>query len=202
MQFSPTSARRFFYLLTMNEILITTDLRGFDLKFKTKPGVFSKHQIDAGTQLLINSLDIQPNDNILDLGCGYGPIGIVAAKLAPEGKTVLVDANIRAVRLTQENIRLNKIPNAKALLSDGLEAVEQQKFQVVASNPPASSGLDIFNEFLANAKKCLSASGKIYFVTQERLKPTIERQFNRFFGNYQLVNRSREYIISLAVNEL
>lgn len=185
----------------MNDILITTKLRGFDLSFKTKPGVFSKHQIDTGTRLLIESLEIEPNDSVLDLGCGYGPIGIVAAKLAPKGKSVLVDANIRAVRLAQENIKLNKIPNAQSQLSDGLETVSGQKFHLIASNPPASVGLDIFNEFLTDAKQCLSAGGKTYFVTQERLKPAVERLFKTIFGNYKLVNRSRGYIISLAVEE-
>lgn len=183
----------------MNEISIKTNLRGFDLSFKTKPGVFSKNQVDNGTRLLAESLEIQPTDNVLDLGCGYGPIGIVAAKLAPRGKSVLVDTNIRAVRLAEENITLNHVENAKALLSDGFEVVTGEKFHIIACNPPASSGLELFEEFLRGAKKYLIADGKIYFVTQERLKPVVERLFKKVFGNYELVNRSRGYIISLAI---
>lgn len=183
----------------MDKALITTNLRGHEFQFKTKPGVFSKHQVDTGTRLLIEALDVRQDDNILDLGCGYGPIGIVAAKLAPQGQTTLIDTNIRAVRLAEENIRLNHLQNARALLSDGLEAVDRQKFDIVASNPPASSGLEIFEEFIKGAQGCLTHKGKIYFVTQERLKPTVERLFNRFFSNYKLVNRSRGYIISLSI---
>ncbi|KKT78145.1 MAG: Methyltransferase small [Microgenomates group bacterium GW2011_GWB1_44_8] len=185
----------------MNNDLIETNLRGSCFRFKTKPGVFSKHQIDTGTTLLINSLEIQTTDNILDLGCGYGPIGTVAARLAPKGQTTLIDANIRAIKLAEENIKLNNIPNANVILSDGLEAVSNLRFNLIVSNPPASAGLGIFEEFIHDAYRCLVNNGCVYFVTQERLKPAVDRLFKHFFGNYKLVNRSRGYIISLAVKK-
>jgi 16S rRNA (guanine1207-N2)-methyltransferase len=185
----------------MESYLIKTRLRGHDFIFKTRAGVFSKHQVDVGTNLLIESLDVKPNDVVLDLGCGYGAVGIVAAGLTPGGKSILVDANIRAVRLAQENVVLNKIGNAEVRLSDGLEAVINERFDVIASNPPASSGLGLFDEFAQDAKECLKPGGKIYFVTQERLKPAVERLFTSVFGNYELAKRSRGYIISVARKE-
>lgn len=187
----------------MEELLIKIKLRGFNLTFKTRPGVFSKHRIDPGTELLINSLAVRPDDTILDLGCGYGPVGITTAKLAPRGKTILVDANIRAVRLTEENIKLNQIKNAEALLSDGLEAVasKENAFNIIASNPPESSGLDIFEEFTAAGKKLLKTDGRFYFVTQERLLPAARRCFEKTFRNYEMIKRSRGYGVSLARKE-
>ena len=87
------------------------------------------------------------------------------------------------------------------ILSDGLEAVSNLRFNLIVSNPPASAGLGIFEEFIHDAYRCLVNNGCVYFVTQERLKPAVDRLFKHFFGNYKLVNRSRGYIISLAVKK-
>ncbi|MGZ4110855.1 MAG: class I SAM-dependent methyltransferase, partial [Tumebacillaceae bacterium] len=75
---------------------IKENLRGFDLTFWTDAGVFSKVQIDFGSQLLIETMEIPEDASVLDVGCGYGPIGITAAKLAPNGTVTMVDVNERA----------------------------------------------------------------------------------------------------------
>ena len=184
-----------------NVVEIKAKLRGKAFLFRTKPGVFAKNDIDQGSTLLIETMEIKPGDAILDLGCGYGPIGIVAADLATQGKAVLIDANIRAVRLAEENIKINLMANAKALLSDGLEAVANQQFAVVLSNPPASSGIEIFAEFCQGAFDCLKPGGKLYFVTQGRLKEAVKRVFEKVFGNYEIAGRNAKYLVSLAIKK-
>lgn len=178
---------------------IQDNLRGENFVFYSKPGVFSKGAIDQGSRLLIETMEIKPNDSVLDLGCGYGPIGIVAAYLARQGEAILIDANIRAVRLSEANIKLNRLNNAQALLSDGLEAVRGKKFTVIVSNPPASAGIEIFEEFCQGAFRQLATGGKLYFVTQSRLKEAVKRTFQKHFGNFTIAKRDAKYIVSLAV---
>lgn len=184
-----------------NLIEIKEKLRGKTFLFHTKAGVFSKATIDQGSRLLIETMAVKPGDTILDLGCGYGPIGVVAADLAAQGRAVLVDANLRAIRLATENININSVGNARALLSDGLEAVANQRFTVILSNPPASSGLEIFAEFCQDSFACLKPQGKLYFVTQGRLKEAVKRVFEKVFGNYEVAGRNAKYLVSLAVKK-
>lgn len=180
---------------------IKATLRGKDFLFHSRPGVFAKNDVDQGSKLLIETMEIRPSDTILDLGCGYGPIGLVAATLATQGRAVLIDANLRAVRLAEENIKINSVGNARALLSDGLEAVAHQQFTVVLSNPPASAGLEIFVEFCQGAFTCLKPQGKLYFVTQARLKEAVKRVFEKVFGNFEIAARNNKYLVSLAVKK-
>src|SRR5688572_1370612 len=85
-----------------------------------QPGVFSADAIDPGTRLLIETMRVSPTARVLDLGCGYGAIGIVAAKLAIRGHATLVDSDIRATRLAERNVQLNGLANADVVLGDGV----------------------------------------------------------------------------------
>jgi len=99
---------------------INTKLRGFDLKLRTTYGLFSCQKIDQGTRLLVKNLKVdKKKTNCLDLGCGYGVIGIVMAKLNPNGKTYLVDRDFVAIEYAKINCQTNRIKNGFPLLSDG-----------------------------------------------------------------------------------
>lgn len=187
--------------MATDPVTIEGIFRGKKFLFKTKAGVFCKDKVDRGSQLLIEKMEIQPNDFILDLGCGYGPIGIVAATLAYKGRVILADSNLRAIHLSEENIALNKIKNAQVLLSDGWEAIGTHHFSAILSNPPASSGIDIFEEFAKGAFTHLRPEGKLYFVTQSRLKNAVKRVFEKIFGNYKIVDRNSKYTVSLAIKK-
>lgn len=180
-------------------IEIQEELRGKNYIFHTKPGIFSKSRIDPGSRLLIETMEIRPTDLILDLGCGYGPIGIVAASLAYQGRVFLIDSNIRAVRLAEENIKLNSLTNTTALLSDGFEAVSNHQFSVILCNPPSSSGIEIFEEFCQDSLRHLKLGGKLYFVTQSRLKNAVKGIFERILGNFKIASRNAKYTVSLAI---
>src|SRR5512144_331811 len=101
---------------------LTLALRGHEFLFHTEAGVFSRARIDPGTKLMLQHLAIEPADRVLDLGCGYGAVGVVAGKLAAEGQVTLVDINERAVELARRNLDANGVSNGEAVQSDGFEA--------------------------------------------------------------------------------
>lgn len=117
---------------------IDYNVKDLVIKLNTDAGVFSKRKVDFGSDLLIRS--IPPiNGNILDIGCGYGVIGISLALLNPSSYVTMIDINERAVGLASQNIRLNGIANANALTSDGFSNVSG-KFDAIVSNPPIRTG--------------------------------------------------------------
>src|SRR2546430_12058929 len=120
----------------MSAAVIRERVRGFDLHLETQAGIFAHRGLDAGTRLLIETMRVSPTARVLDLGCGYGAIGIVAAKLAGRGSAVLVDSDIRATRLAERNLGLNGVTNAEVILGDGVRDLPRRsRFDVVASNP-------------------------------------------------------------------
>src|SRR5688572_26862499 len=130
--------------------LIRVQIRDLDLRLETQAGVFAHRGLDTGTRLLIDSLRITPTTRLLDLGCGYGAVGIVAAKLAVRGHAVMVDSDIRATRLAQRNIELNGLTNAEVILGDGVHDLPpRSRFDVVATNPPTHSGREVLDDFVA-----------------------------------------------------
>jgi len=103
--------------------------------------VFSKKRLDTGTRLLIENMSLPGKGLILDLGCGYGAVGVTAARLNPSLNVIMTDVNARAVRLAQENITRNKVTNAEVRQGYLYEPVKGLKFNCVLSNPPVSAGL-------------------------------------------------------------
>ncbi|MGH2403936.1 MAG: YlxM family DNA-binding protein, partial [bacterium] len=111
-------------------------LRGRPWVFEVASGVFAHRRLDAGTRVLIETMRIGPKDRVLDLGCGYGPIGLVAATLAPKGGAVLIDVNRRAVALARANADRGALRNVRLLVGDGAAAIRSGAVTVVITNPP------------------------------------------------------------------
>ncbi|MBI3486191.1 class I SAM-dependent methyltransferase [Candidatus Daviesbacteria bacterium] len=178
--------------------LIVKNLRGFEIKFKTKPGVFSKNNLDLGSQILIEHLKVSDKILIADLGCGSGVIGFVAAKLNPKGHVHLLDVNLRFVKLAKTNANLNKLNNVEVYLSDLFSAVETRTYNLILSNPPQHLG----NEFLEeSAKECfkhLKVSGEVWWVVQKHLKSFVERLFNNVFKNCEVLYQGQDYALLKA----
>jgi 16S rRNA (guanine1207-N2)-methyltransferase len=178
--------------------IISVNLRGFDLRFETAPGVFSHREIDLGTRLLIEAMRVSPTARVLDLGCGYGAIGIVAAKLAARGHVVMVDSDIRAVRLAERNLALNVIENAEVLLGDGLhDLAPKSRFDVVASNPPTHSGREVLDDMVAGAYQVLRPRGSLYMVINRLL--SLRREIDAVFGNSEIAAREKGFVVVRAV---
>lgn len=120
--------------------VLEATLRGKVFRFTSDAGVFSKTGIDYGSRVLIEAIDIAENAHVLDVGCGYGPMGLSAAYLATKGHVTMVDVNERAVQLAKENAKLNGISNVTILESDLFSAVKGKMFDVILTNPPIRAG--------------------------------------------------------------
>ena len=139
----------------------------FDLVLKSASGIFSAREIDTASKLLIENADIPTHSRILDLGCGYGMIGIVAAKSCPTCQVVLTDINKRAVKLAAENILLNRVGNAEARQGDIYESVQDGKFDVILLNPPMVAGRDVVMRMIKHAPEYLTKSGSLQIVANK-----------------------------------
>ncbi len=182
------------------DIVLSEHLRGHDFTFHSRWGLFSPREVDAGTRLLIDHIDVQPSDDCLDLGCGYGPIGLTMARLAPDGVTHLVDKDFVAIEYAQRNAELNGLANCRTTLSDGFGAFPaEQRFDVVASNLPAKAGNEAYYLLFTDAREHLVDGGRLYVVTLSGQRRFIRRVFDELFGNYEKVKQGRTHTVSLAV---
>lgn len=182
-------------------IVFRKQLKGFDFTFHTTWGLFSPKDIDEGTELLINNIEVNPQDTILDLGCGYGAIGVTLANLCPHGKVHMVDKDFVAVEYAKKNAELNNVENTEVYLSNGFSNVQEMNFDLVVSNVPAKVGKELYWIMMNDAKNHLKIGGKIYFVFISGLKEYFKRNFREIFGNYAQVAQSKTYTVALAVKE-
>ncbi|CAC9954784.1 16S rRNA (guanine(1207)-N(2))-methyltransferase (EC 2.1.1.172) [uncultured Gammaproteobacteria bacterium] len=184
------------------ELSIQTNLLGHGLILKTRWGVFSPRAIDDGTILFMKYLDISNADKCLDLGCGYGPIGLAVAKSCPQGEVHMVDKDFVAVELSNINAKLNQINNTQAYLSDAFSAVGKQNyFDQVLSNVPAKVGREQLSIILYDAYDALKPGGKITFVTINGLRHFIKDNFKSVFGNYKKLKQGQKYTIAQAIKQ-
>lgn len=182
----------------MDDDLLVANLRGFEIKLKTKSGVFSKSGIDVGSKLLIDNMEVTDGTLVADLGCGTGIVGFVASKLNYNGHVHLLDDHLRSIELAAENVDLNNLKNVEVFLSDLFSAVRERTYHLILSNPPQHLG----NEFLEDcAKQCfdhLKSKGVVFWVVQNHLKPVIERIFDQTFKNYKVVAHGKDHVVLSA----
>ncbi len=141
------------------------DLPGGPYRFDVEAGVFSRDGLDEGTRFLIETMAVGERDRVLDLGCGAGPVGVVAARMAREGCATLLDADLRAVRCASLNLALNNISNARVALSDAFEAVSGDAFDLILSNPPSHEGASTARAFVSGAARHLRSDGRFLVVS-------------------------------------
>lgn len=187
------------YLKKIREDQVFSEqLCGREFRFRTTWGLFSPKGIDEGTRLLLDFIKVNETDNCLDLGCGYGPIGLVLASLAPEGQTLMVDKDFVAVDYACKNIDLNHINNAEAILSNAFSDVGGRRFDLIASNIPAKVGKEMLAIIIQDAFEHLQPGGHFYVVSINGLRQLFKREFREVFGNYTKVKQGAHYTISLA----
>ncbi len=181
------------------DIEFDTELCGHRLRFSTTWGLFSPREIDDGTRLLLKQLDIKPEHDCLDLGCGYGSIGLTMAKSASRGQTLLTDKDFVAVEYVEKNIRQNNIDNAEILLSNGFNHIPaNRKFDIIASNIPAKVGRELLTVILHDAQNRLNPNGCLYVVTVNGLRQFMKRYLSEVFGNYQKLKQGAHYTVARA----
>ena len=179
--------------------MIRTYLRGRPFEFVTASGVFSKRRVDPGTRLLIESMFLPEKGYALDFGCGYGPVGIVAATSNPGLRVIMVDVNERAVWLAKQNIEINRISNAEVRRGHLYEPVKDLTFNCVLSNPPVSAGMETVKAIIVEAPKHMADKACFQMVVRskiggKRLKTLLEEAF----GNVEILARGSGYRVFIS----
>jgi len=184
------------------DIEIVVNLLDNELTLHTRWGVFSPRSIDEGTLLLMKHIEVGVSDICLDLGCGYGPIGLALAKHCTKGEVHMVDKDFVAIELANNNANLNNLSNTKAYFSDAfLQVPSEVKFDQVISNLPAKVGREQLSIILYDAFDALKPGGKITVVTIKGLKDFIKNNFKSVFGNYKKLKQGQKYIVSQAIKQ-
>ena len=180
------------------ESFITT-LRGNTFQFVTASGVFSLKKVDKGSELLINKA-VVPNEarSILDLGCGYGPVGIAIAKVFPKAEVLLSDVNERAVFVAKKNIKKNNIANAEVVVSDGFEKINKN-FDVILLNPPQTAGKQVCQNLIEQSFHHLNNGGTLQIVARhQKGGKDLAKFMESLFGNVEDVAKSSGYRVYLG----
>ncbi|MBN1269053.1 MAG: methyltransferase [Kiritimatiellae bacterium] len=183
------------------DIVFDAVLRGCRLTFHSTWGLFSPRCVDDGSYLLIEHIDVKDGQDTLDLGCGYGAIGVSIAKACPRGSVHMVDTHFVAVDFARKNAELNGLANGKAYLSNAFSAVGNVMFDNIVANLPAKVGKELLYIILSDAKDHLRPGGQLVVVTISGLREFIKWNFKESFGNYDKVKQGREHTVARAVKE-
>lgn len=163
--------------------MIKTNIKGIDLIFETSTGVFSPKDIDLGTLSMLSLVDFQKNDKVLDLGCGYGIVGIWAAKIVGEENVVMIDIDEEAVELSLKNSSLNNV-QVKTLKSDGFTNLDEKDFTLILSNPPYHTDFSVARTFIEKGFNRLRIGGRMYMVTKR--KGWYKNKLTAIFGGVKI----------------
>ncbi|KAB7704599.1 methyltransferase [Bacillus aerolatus] len=182
-----------------NPVFWEYPLKGRTFRFKTDAGVFSKKEVDFGSRLLIETFQAPLVEGpFLDVGCGYGPIGLAVAA-SSERVVHMIDVNQRALSLAKENARLNKIGNVKIYESDRLERVSESGFAAVLTNPPIRAGKKIVFDIFRQSYEKLTEGGTLWVVIQKKQgAPSAIKEMESLFKEVETVHRSKGYYIIKA----
>lgn len=181
----------------------TFPLKGKTYTFMTDSNVFSKGTVDFGSRVLIETFtaDNLPEGAILDVGCGYGPIGLSLA--SDTGRAVeMVDVNERAVELAKENAELNKIDHVTIYTSFIYESVENNQFAAIVSNPPIRAGKEVVHTIISGSHTKLVKGGTLTIVIQKKQgAPSAKAKMEEVFGNAEIVKKEKGYFIIVSEKE-
>lgn len=187
-----------------DELLFTYSYDNHDLELITDSGVFSKGKIDFGSDLLVTTFlkayPPGPAKKIIDVGCGYGPIGLMIAKVSPHHEVTMVDINQRALSLSRKNKKRNRIDNAEIIESNGLSQVEDNTYDFVLTNPPIRAGKQVVHSILEDAFNKLKQGGALYVVIQKKQgMPSAKKKMQETFDNVEVLEKSKGYYILRSV---
>lgn len=148
--------------------LIVAEIGGHRLELETRPGLFSPEHADRGTLAMLSCARFEPGMRVMDLGCGCGLVGILAALECGEANVVLSDIDPAAVETAARNAARNGVPGVRAVVSDGFSAIEETGFDLILSNPPYQSDFSVAKAFIEKGFNRLKTGGKMLMVTKRR----------------------------------
>ena len=183
-----------------DEKIIHYHYQQHQLKLTTDAGVFSKGKVDFGSDTLVrnflNEHPPGPSKNVADVGCGYGPIGLMIAKVSPHHQITMVDVNQRALELARKNKKANQIDNVTIKESDGLSQLEDSSYDFVLTNPPIRAGKDVVHRIFEEAYQKLKSQGELYVVIQKKQgMASAKKKMEKIFNNVEVVNKNKGYYI-------
>ncbi|WP_173917965.1 class I SAM-dependent methyltransferase [Halobacillus sp. Marseille-Q1614] len=175
-------------------------LRGNKLSFTTDHAVFSKSEVDFGSRVLIESFAFNDLEGpVLDLGCGYGPIGLSLAKERQDRQVVMVDVNERALELAKKNARQNGIENVTIKPSDRFSNLQGETFATILTNPPIRAGKKVVHSMFEEAEESLLPEGELWVVIQKKQgAPSSKDKLEELFGEVEIVTKNKGYYILKA----
>ena len=180
------------------DIVFEENMRGRTFVFRSTWGLFNPRGIDAGSRLLIRHLEVPRDHRCIDIGCGYGAIGLALAHLCPDGEVDMVDKDFVAVEYANKNAGGNGLTNVRAYLSNGFSTVPAVSFDTVVSNLPAKAGNEMLSIMVGDAHRYLRDGGTLWVVTHAGLKAYIKRVFQEIFGNYEKVKQGPTHAVARA----
>jgi 16S rRNA (guanine1207-N2)-methyltransferase len=177
------------------------NFKGFSFKFSSDNGVFSKNEIDEGSEILLTAfLNSEKRGRTLDVGAGVGVIGITIAKVT-DSEVDMLEINKRAVGLCEENIILNGVSNCKVYESDIYEKANG-RYDVVISNPPIRAGKKVVFEILEKAKEYLNEQGELWVVIRKNQgADSAKKKMTEVYGNCEIIKRDSGFYILKSVVE-
>ena len=179
--------------------IIRTNLRGIYFEFLTASGVFSKKNVDLGSRLLIASMVLPQEGYVLDIGCGYGAVGIAAATFNPDLHVIMVDINERAVRLARQNAEKNCATNVEVRRGYLYEPVKDLIFNCVLSNPPVSAGMETVKAIISEAPEHMTSEAMFQLVVKSKIGgKRLLTVFEEAFGNVEVLARKSGYRVLMS----
>lgn len=178
--------------------MIRATVKGIDVVFETSAELFSPQAIDRGTLAMLSVVEFGPTDKVLDLGCGYGVVGIVAAKLIGAERVVMLDNDPAAVALAKRNTCLNGVDGVSVVLSDGFRELGETGFTLILSNPPYHADFSVAKHFIEKGFNRLVVGGRMYMVTRREL--WYKKKLASIFGGVTM-HRGEGYTVFEAIKE-
>lgn len=179
----------------------TQRLRGNPIHLYSGSGVFSIGQVDKGTLLLIENASVEDGWDILDLGCGYGPVGISIAKAYPNARVLMSDVNSRAVGLAKKGIARNGLSNITAVQSDAYDSIDGN-FDTILLNPPQNAGKEVCHQMIEGSLSHLKPGGLLQLVARHsKGGKSLSSFMEEVFGNLEVTAKGSGYRIYASSTE-
>lgn len=176
--------------------VIHAQLRSRPFTFMTDSSVFSKRGVDYGTRALIKHLPLPMVGAVLDVGCGYGPIGLIVAALSPQAEVTMVDVNRRALELCRKNAEKNNTEHVEIMESDGLCALEGRRFNYVLTNPPVRAGKRVIYRIFEQVSAQLHSRGEFWLVMHKKQgAPSAIKKLQTHFSEVTVIAREKGYAV-------